>query len=287
MKITKITNYKEYKQHLLESESDLKTLRNIENKLNNGIKKNKQLYIEGYSWTAQSKSGFLVDLLYSNEDQINFRERLVCKKTNLNNRIRGCVHIFETVFKPHLKDSIYLTEQLSMLAQWMKKKYPNLIGSEYLKDCPFQVKIKLALKLFPARLNHQDLNRLSFKSNKFKYVLSFDCFEHIPDYKKALMEIYRTLKSDGKLLFSVPFDINSNDNLIRATFTNGMLEHIEEPEYHGDPLSTEGCLSFYTFGWQLLDDLRNIGFKKVYILLYWSKKYCYLGGEQILICAEK
>lgn len=74
---------------------------------------------------------------------------------------------------------------------------------------------------------------------------------------------------------------------MKAIIKNGTINHLVKPEYHGDPISNEGCLSYYTFGWRLLDELHHIGFSKVYILLYWSEKYCNLGNEQIIICAEK
>lgn len=287
MNINKIINYKQYQQHQIDNDKSIQILKAIDANLNKKIKKNQQFHINGFSWTAQSKSKFLVDLQYSNTKTINLRERLVCNKTKLNNRVRGCIHIFESLFNPHLDDLIYLTEQSSLLARWMTKKYSNVIGSEYLKDCSMYSKIKLSLRLFPTKPFHQDLTNLSFKNNKFKYILSFDCFEHIPDYRKAFKEVYRTLSGNGKLLFSVPFDINNEINLVRATVEGGNIKHLVEAEYHGDPVSSKGCLSYYTFGWELLNELREVGFKKVYILLFWSDKYCYLGGEQIMICAEK
>jgi len=287
MKISKVSDLEDYKKHVLDSESNLRLLATIDASLNNKIKNQQEFYMDGYSWTAQSNSEFLVDLQYSNGSEINLRERLVCRKTKLNNRIRGCIHVFETLFAPKLDDNIYLTEQSSVLARWLAKKYPKLVGSEYLDDCSCYYKFRLALRLFPKKICHQDLTALSFENQQFNYVLSFDCFEHIPNYLLAFKEIFRTLKASGTLLFSVPFDINKKDNLIRARIKNGIVEHLVEPEYHGDPVSNKGCLSYYTFGWQLLDELREIGFSKVYLLMYWSEKYCYLGGEQFIICAEK
>ncbi len=286
MRIHKIQTLLQYKQHLIKND-DIKKLKKIDTSLNERIKNHTKLYLNGYSWTAQANSKFLVDWQYANDMEINLRERLVCQKTKLNNRTRGCIHIFETLFKPQLEDSIYLTEQTSLLAKWMRKKYQNLYSSEFLTNSSWYHKVRISLKLFPRSICHQDLTQLSFESSKFDYVLSFDCIEHIPNYIQAFKEVFRTLKSNGKLLFSVPFDINQEKNLIRARIKDGKIIHLVEPEYHGDSISSQGCLSFYTFGWQLLQELREIGFNHVYILLYWSEKYCYLGGEQILICAEK
>jgi SAM-dependent methyltransferase len=288
MQINRLESLEQYLQYLDEFKQELTKRRAIETKISKQVEKKKQLEINGISWPIQQKSSFIVDKLYSNQGEINFRERLVCNKTKLNNRTRASLHAFESEFKPKLTDTIYITEQCSSFAKWMFKKYKHSVGSEYLDNCSWYYKTRLKLKLFPIRLNHQDLTKLSYKREQFKYLLSFDCLEHIPDYYKALTEIYRTLTKDGNLILSVPFDINNPNNLIRAKINKtGNIDHFVEPEYHGDPVSGTGCLSFYTFGWELLEELKKIGFKKTYINLIWSKKYAYLGPEQILICAEK
>ena len=287
MNITKISNLHEYHSHLESNKIALEQLKQLDAKLVNQIKQTPKFYIEGFSWTAQSESQFLVDMAYADHGQVNIRERLVCQKTKLNNRIRGCIQIFESVFNPQKDDAIYLTEQRTLLAKWLSKKYHNLIGSEFMEDCSWFTKLKLSIKSFPEKINHQDLTALTLPSDYFKFTLSFDCFEHSPNYKKAFSEVYRTLKSGGSFLFSVPFDINSEKTLVRAEICDGEIKHLTEPEYHGNPVSKLGSLSFYTFGWVLLDELKSIGFKNVYILLFWSEKYANLGGEQIMICAEK
>ena len=287
MHITRIEYINDYKNHLLNDRLQLDELQKINNSLNLRIKKQAFFLIDGFSWTAQSPSQFSIDLKYSNNETINFRERLVCKKSKLNNRIRGSIHLFENLFKPNINDKIYITEQASLLYKSLKRKYKKIVGSEYLSDSSFYFKFRLSLKFFPDKLNHKDLTNLTFSDNSFKYILSFDCLEHIPDYQTALNEIHRVLQPKGKLLLSVPFDLNSLTNLTRASIKDNQIIHHETPEYHGNPVSGKGSLSYYTFGWQLLKQLKDIGFKDAYIFLYWSEKYAYLGDEQILICAEK
>ncbi len=107
--INKINNHQHYQQYQIDNNENIQFLNKVNANLNKKIKTNKEFYIKGFSWTAQSESKFLVDLGYSNGSEINLRERLVCTETKLNNRIRGCVHIFETLFKPGLDDEIYLT----------------------------------------------------------------------------------------------------------------------------------------------------------------------------------
>src|SRR5690606_12010607 len=101
-------------------------------------------------------------------------------------------------------------------------------------------------------------------------------------------ECCRSLKPGGRLVFSVPFIRNAERNVVRATLAaDGEITHLLPPEYHGDPLSDAGCLCFYHFGWEMLDELRAAGFAKACALVYWSRELGYLGGEQLLFVATK
>jgi len=138
------------------------------------------------------------------------------------------------------------------------------------------------------KLRHEDLTQLSFASDSFDAILSFDVLEHIPDYRSAFAECARTLKPAGKMLFSVPFDPDSARNHIRARLRkDGTIEHLLPPEYHDDPRNPEGCLCFQRFGWEMLDEMKQAGFSSVSALSYYSLEYGYLGDKQIQFLAEK
>lgn len=62
----------------------------------------------------------------------------------------------------------------------------------------------------------------------------------------------------------------SADTMVRARLRgDGSIEHLEEPEYHGDPVDPEGVLAFYSFGWDLLDAVRSAGFSEACWILPW------------------
>ena len=288
MKITKINSLDEYCLHRDRSYATYEAMHKIETRIQKQVSQENKIMVNGYSWPAKSESTFLVDNLYSHNNHINFRERFVCSKTGLNSRLRASIHIFEDYLKPQKDSSIYLTEQCSVLGKWMQDNYKNIQCSEYLAECGTIQKSLLNHYVSPYKLQHQDLTNLSFADNQFDFLLSFDCFEHIPNYKKAFQECLRVMKPGGKFLWSVPFDRDQYKTLVRAYYDkDNKLVHNCEPEYHGDPISKDGCLSYYTFGWEVLDQLLAIGFKKAYALLFWSEKYGYMGGEQILLCVEK
>ena len=60
------------------------------------------------------------------------------------------------------------------------------------------------------------------------------------------------------------------------------------PEYHGNPIDHEnGSLCFRYFAWDLLEDMRKVGFKDPIVLNYWSRDFVYLGREQFIFMASK
>ena len=100
--------------------------------------------------------------------------------------------------------------------------------------------------------------------------------------------MFRVLAPGGVFLGSFPFDRNSYHNFIRARVDgDGQIIYLAEPEYHGDPVSDKGILCYTVFGWEVLDELREAGFRDVYAIFLWSDVFGYLGGEQVLFIAKK
>lgn len=245
---------------------------------------------EGYCFTCSNNSSFHTDFLYSDPNHMvnnkrvpNWRERVICSGCKLNSRVRASVHFLEEKLGAKLDDTIYITEQATPLYSHLESKYTKLNGSEYLGDKVPYGEIDLT-----TGLRNESITKLSFESDIFDYILSFDVFEHIPEYKLAFAECLRCLKQSGVLLFTVPFNKFAEHNLQRAVIDkSGNIQHILEPEYHGDPINEEGCLCFYHFGWEMLDQMRQIGFTKVKAHLFWSKKLGYLGNDHVLFSAQK
>jgi len=245
------------------------------------------LVSQGDCFVCRQPRAFQTDLAYGFRDSEgrltpNWREQLLCPGCQLNNRMRAAIHLFHLLCAGDEQRSLYLTEQTTPLFRWFAQQYPQAIGSEYLGEGWQSGAIDCS------GLRHEDLTALSFADNQFDAILSFDVLEHIPDYRQALAECCRCLKPGGSLLLSVPFCLDASGHLVRARLAaDGQIEHLQPAEYHGNPLSAEGCLCYYHFGWQLLDDLRATGFADAAAYLYWSARYGYLGGDQILFRAIK
>jgi len=284
LKTFKISSYDEYQTYLHNNLENLKKREKFERSLIPDNKNN--FFINGFCFVCKREVRFLVDFKYcyqiDNKKIPNWRERLVCPRCKLNNRLRATIHIFHLICKPEIDSKIYITEQTTPLYKFLNKKFKNLVGSEFLGDSiPYGSENINGIR-------NESLTSLTFNDEEFHFILSFDVLEHIPDYKKALKECLRCLKKGGVFLFTVPFIINSRKNLIRAKISDsGEIIFLKEPEYHGDPVNPDGCLCYYHFGWELLNEIREIGFSKVYSLLYWSDYYGYLGGDQVIFYAQK
>lgn len=250
------------------------------------IQTGKQFYTEAYCYTCARKRRLLTSYAYSTEaengDQIpNWREHLLCESCGLNNRMRAAIQLFEQEWKGDNRLAIYVSEQKTPLYRWLKGQCYNTEGSEYLGDMvPYGTYSNDGVR-------NETLTKLTWDDHKFDFILSFDVFEHIPNYIRAFKECSRILKPNGRILFTVPFVLNNKYNLMRARVRDdGEIEHLLCPEYHGDPLNKRGCLAFYHFGWEMLDEIRDCGFSEVEALFYWSSELGYLGIEQIAFVAQ-
>lgn len=253
----------------------------LESRLEEQLGEDEQGILAGECWVCSTTREFLYDRNYSDGTHVNWRERLVCPSCGLNNRLRLCAQLIERLAPRG--SSLYLTEQVTALASRLSRRYRKLAKSEYLGD-------DLVSGSVDARgIRHEDVTALSFRDQSFDYVLSFDVLEHVPDYRKALAEFRRVLKDDGGLVLSVPFALLSEKNIVRARIgSDGEVEHLLAPEFHGDPVDPHGgILCYYHFGWQLLDELEAAGFRGARIEAYWSLEYGHIGDEQLVIVATR
>jgi SAM-dependent methyltransferase len=192
------------------------------------------------------------------------------------------MQLFSQQVRPASSAVLYLTEQATPLFHWLKDRYPLLIGSESLSD-------SVPLGTEKDGLRNEDLTALTFDNDAFDHILSFDVLEHVNDDMAAFKEIHRCLKPGGTFLFSVPFSPERADKQVRARILpDGSIEHLLPTEYHGNPVDHEnGALCFRNFAWDLIHDLKQVGFEDPRVLSYWSRDFAYLGVEQFMFIAKK
>ena len=282
--ITRLTSLADWESHRTAEARELERRAGIEHDL--AARKEEKFEVAGHCFVCDAHSMFTVSYAYAYEvDGIltpNWREHLTCRRCRLNNRMRASLHLLETLLCPPKSAVVYITEQLSPITGWLSSRYAQVIGSEYLRDGTPCGGVN------EQGVRHEDLTKLSFESEQFGLVMTFDVLEHVPAYREALSECARVLRPRGGLLLSVPFIIDARSHVVRARLRDdGTVEHLQPPEYHGDPLDPDGCLAYYQFGWQLLEELRASGFEDVAAHLYWSRSRAYLGQHQLVFAARK
>jgi len=95
-----------------------------------------------------------------------------------------------------------------------------------------------------------DLTQITFDDATFDYVIANHILEHIPDYKKALAEIYRVLKPKGTAILQTPFS-----SLIYNNFEDFLIDTSSLKEkFYGQNDHVR------IFGLQLFDDIKQAGF---------------------------
>lgn len=243
-------------------------------------------FVDGYCVACHAPARFRVGYEYSvtgpdGLPQPNWREHLVCG-CGLNARTRMAIHVLTQLSGVAFDEPIYLMEQRGPLYGWLRRCSPGLIGSEFLGDAAPRGTLVDGVR-------HEDATRLSFGDASFAHILSFDVLEHVPDYRRAFEECARCLRPGGRLLFTVPFLVDSPHTVVRSRVgQDGQVEHLLPPEHHGDPMNVAGgILCFQHFGWDLLETLRASGFRSAEALFVWSRAFGYLGGEQVIFEAVK
>lgn len=191
---------------------------------------------------------------------VSLRESLCCERCGGNARQRAAARIL--IDSVSLAQSrVYLTEQASRFYLRLGDRARQLLGSEFIDSWPQRLRLSLWLlrQGRPQWLRREDVTRLSFRDRSFDAVVSLDVLEHVPDYRRALAEFARVLRPEGVLVLSVPFYAAAGQSRELAKIVDGVVEHLQPPEFHGDPLSG-GVLCFHHFGWNLLDAVRAAGF---------------------------
>lgn len=148
---------------------------------------------------------------------------------------------------------IYNTESTRALHNLLNE-VPGYICSEYFGP-------GISAGPYAGATRHEDLQRLSLDTDSVDLMLSSDVLEHIPHPYEAHRQIFRVLKPGGVHIFTVPFNLDSPLDDVRATEAHGYVTYLKEKVFHGDPMKpNDGVLVWTLPGLQMLIELTRIGF---------------------------
>jgi SAM-dependent methyltransferase len=102
---------------------------------------------------------------------------------------------------------------------------------------------------------NEDLEKQTFPNDSFDLVLTQDVFEHLFRPDAAIREIARTLRPGGAHICTVPIVRKEQPSRRRASLEHGCVVHYEPPEYHGNPISSDGSLVTIDWGYDITEYL--------------------------------
>lgn len=131
----------------------------------------------------------------------------------------------------------------------------------------------------------QDVRRLTYADASFDLCTSTEVFEHVPDDRRGFREIHRVLRPGGRFVFTVPLT-EAAATVERAVLTNGTIQHLQEPEYHGDVIRGQGqVLCFRNYGRDIVDRLHESGFRAARLMP--ANRTAWWGFGTKVVIAEK
>ena len=138
-------------------------------------------------------------------------------------------------------------------SEWLAKAGHNVIALDICRtylEIGAKRMMNLPLPLQPELLV-ADVEAVPFQGNIFDAILCFDAFHHVPDRKKALRHLWRTLKPGGQIVLAEPGPQHEKEpSSIKVMEKFGILEK---------GMSLEDVQSY-------AEDLENAEIKQVYIV---------------------
>lgn len=165
--------------------------------------------------------------------------RCLANGTNLS-----LIPVIQRHQKTNRIDCAYELSTYGATLDWLQKHVNRVTTSEYFPG-----------ELSGAYVNgilNEDVQKLSFADSSFDLITSNQVFEHVPNDILGYAECYRTLRSGGALIFTVPLYTGPKTEML-AEIVAGQLVLHGEPEYHDSRL--QGPNSALTFWRHSINDI--------------------------------
>lgn len=214
----------------------------------------------------------------TSEEILAFREGLVCQKCGSISRDRMMMWaLSNTNSKTSNLSQIPENKNLKILESTATRGHTEVLDLkfEYMNTIFNSEAIKANID--PKKF--ADFQNLHFEDDYFDYILASDVFEHIRLDDNAYSEVFRTLKTHGYFLMTVPFSYELDKTIIRVKPEGDKDIFLLPPEYHA-----EHTLVYRLYGKDLFKKLTKHGFRVCYIHAQ-IKKYG-ISKQEVFICRK-
>lgn len=103
----------------------------------------------------------------------------------------------------------------------------------------------------------ENLEATTFPDNSLDLIVTQDVLEHVNYPDRVFRDCFRTLKQGGAHVFTVPTYKHLVNTQRKALYTSEGIEYLSEPEYHLNPVSAEGSLVTFHYGYDLPEKIRE------------------------------
>jgi len=174
------------------------------------------------------------------------RGDLRCIRCDSRPRNRALIEVLDREFRHWRTARIHESSPGGSMLEKFRRECPGYTPSHFFPDVPRG----------EARdgFRSESLEEQSFDDEAFDLVITQDVMEHVLRPAPAFSEIARTLKPGGAHVFTVPWYYWRPTSVRARLGPDGRIEHLLEPDYHGNPLDPSGgSLVVTDWGRELLD----------------------------------
>ena len=167
------------------------------------------------------------------------------------------------------------------IAMKIRRDCKGYVASHYFPDKPFGATVD--------GFRNESLEALTFPDNAHDIVITLDVFEHVFHPDRMMKEIYRTLKPGGVYICTFPVLKAQVEPLKpRARLeADGSVTHLEPAQYHGNPISGDGALVTYDYGYDIHQKIAEWAPFDVEISRFNSRRMGILGEFlEVVVCGK-
>lgn len=172
------------------------------------------------------------------------RDQLKCCRCGSIPRWRALIHVLNEFAPTWRQLTIHESSPSGPASAKLKSSGGDYIPSHCFPD--------VALGDYKNGYRCENLERQTFSSESLDLVISQDVFEHVLDPAAAFKEVARTLKPGGMHVFTIPW-YSWKPTLVRAKTHGATVQHLLEPDYHGNPVDPNGSLVVTEWGYDFCD----------------------------------